>query len=42
MTYMFYLDPYVDEFEPLCRYMGMPSHLADILDGPIIERLFKM
>ncbi|VDM51589.1 unnamed protein product [Angiostrongylus costaricensis] len=33
-------DPSVDEFEPLCRYMGLPSHLAELLDGIAIEQLF--
>ncbi|KAJ1361782.1 hypothetical protein KIN20_021119 [Parelaphostrongylus tenuis] len=35
-------DPSVDEFEPLCRYMGLPSHLTELLDGLAIEQLFYM
>ncbi|KJH53349.1 hypothetical protein DICVIV_00472 [Dictyocaulus viviparus] len=35
-------DPSVDEFEPLCRYMGLPSHLAELLDGLAIDQLFTM
>ncbi|PIO74246.1 hypothetical protein TELCIR_03751 [Teladorsagia circumcincta] len=35
-------DPSVDEFEPLCRYMGLPSHLTELLDGLAIEQLFDM
>ncbi|VDL66789.1 unnamed protein product [Nippostrongylus brasiliensis] len=35
-------DPSVDEFEPLCRYMGLPSHLADLVEGLAIEQLFDM
>ncbi|KAK6013631.1 hypothetical protein OSTOST_21050 [Ostertagia ostertagi] len=35
-------DPSVDEFEPLCRYMGLPSHLTELLDGLAIEQLFDI
>ncbi|KAK5981388.1 E3 ubiquitin-protein ligase [Trichostrongylus colubriformis] len=35
-------DPSVDEFEPLCRYMGLPFHLVELLDGLAIEQLFDM
>ncbi|EPB72222.1 ATP-dependent Clp protease adaptor protein ClpS [Ancylostoma ceylanicum] len=35
-------DPSVDEFEPLCRYMGLPFHLAELLDGFAVEQLFDM
>lgn len=32
----------MDEFEPLCRYMGLPSTLGNIVDGPAILSLFQM
>ncbi|ETN84892.1 ATP-dependent Clp protease adaptor protein ClpS [Necator americanus] len=35
-------DPSVDEFEPLCRYMGLPCHLVELLDGFAVEQLFDM
>lgn len=35
-------DPSVDEFEPLCRYMGLPFHLSELLDGFALEQLFDM
>ncbi|KHJ84734.1 hypothetical protein OESDEN_15549 [Oesophagostomum dentatum] len=35
-------DPSVDEFEPLCRYMGLPYHLVELLDGVAVEQLFDM
>lgn len=35
-------DPSVDEFEPLCRYMGLPSHLSELIDGLAVEQLFYM
>ncbi|KAK6042279.1 hypothetical protein COOONC_20216 [Cooperia oncophora] len=34
----FHFDPSVDEFEPLCRYMGLPYHLGELLDGLAIEQ----
>ncbi|VDM66164.1 unnamed protein product [Strongylus vulgaris] len=35
-------DPSVDEFEPLCRYMGLPYHFIELLDGFAVEQLFDM
>ncbi|KAH7722004.1 Zinc finger in N-recognin family protein [Aphelenchoides avenae] len=35
-------DPSLHEFEPLCRYLGLPHRLQDLLDGSLIDHLFTM
>ncbi|GMR54164.1 hypothetical protein PMAYCL1PPCAC_24359 [Pristionchus mayeri] len=35
-------DPSVDEFEPLCRYMGLPPSMLDLLSSPVLDELFAM
>ncbi|GMT01121.1 hypothetical protein PENTCL1PPCAC_23295, partial [Pristionchus entomophagus] len=35
-------DPSVDEFDPLCRYMGLPHSMLDLLSSPILDELFAM
>ncbi|KAF8367324.1 ubr-1 [Pristionchus pacificus] len=35
-------DPSVDEFEPLCRYMGLPHSMLDLLSSPVLDELFAM
>ncbi|VDK50488.1 unnamed protein product [Anisakis simplex] len=33
-------DPSLNEFDPLCRYLGLPNQLIDMLRGPCVQRLF--
>ncbi|CAI4229946.1 unnamed protein product [Auanema sp. JU1783] len=35
-------DPSLDEFEPLCRYLGLPTSMIDLMSGSVIEELFDM
>lgn len=36
------VDPSLHEFEPLCRYLGLPHRLQDLLEGPLVDHLFTM
>uniref|UniRef100_A0A915CE69 E3 ubiquitin-protein ligase n=1 Tax=Parascaris univalens TaxID=6257 RepID=A0A915CE69_PARUN len=33
-------DPSVHEYDSLCRYLGFSNHMADLLRGPCVQRLF--
>uniref|UniRef100_A0A1I8B9X3 E3 ubiquitin-protein ligase n=1 Tax=Meloidogyne hapla TaxID=6305 RepID=A0A1I8B9X3_MELHA len=35
-------DPSLDGFVPLCRYLGLPSTILEILGGPEVEQLFRI
>lgn len=35
-------DPSLDNFVPLCRYLGLPSTIAELLNGQEVDRLFQM
>ncbi|VDK88807.1 unnamed protein product [Onchocerca ochengi] len=35
-------DPSVNEFEPLCRYLGFTPSLGEFLGGPCVEKLFTL
>ncbi|KAF7638113.1 E3 ubiquitin-protein ligase [Meloidogyne graminicola] len=35
-------DPSLDGFVPLCRYLGLPSTLLEIFNGPGVEHLFRI
>ncbi|CAJ0920610.1 unnamed protein product, partial [Mesorhabditis belari] len=35
-------DPSVEELEPLCRYLGLPTSLFELLDGSATNRLFGL
>jgi hypothetical protein len=35
-------DPSLDIFNPLCRYLGLPCTLLELLSGPEVDRLFQM
>ena len=41
VKYIYLSDTSYNEFESLCRYLGLPQKLEDLLDGPMVDRLFE-
>uniref|UniRef100_A0A1I7V6M0 E3 ubiquitin-protein ligase n=2 Tax=Loa loa TaxID=7209 RepID=A0A1I7V6M0_LOALO len=35
-------DPFVNEFEPLCRYLGFTPSLGEFFSSPCVEKLFTL